>query len=125
MTDIQNWFRIEEDSKLPFLKQFLETQFSENAFLNIPILHFLFAPALYVDLLLWSLCVILKGKKRKGVLIPLFLLFLVFTIALGPGILPRYVYPLMVCAPLLIWMAMKSVPLTELDFQGREGYNDK
>lgn len=125
VTDIQNWFRIEEDSKLPFLKQFLETQFSENAFLNIPILHFLFAPALYVDLLLWSLCVILKGKKRKGVVIPLFLLFLVFTIALGPGILPRYVYPLMVCAPLLIWMAMKSVPLTELDFQGREGYNDK
>ena len=107
-TDIQPGYQIVPDSKFPILESFLERQFTENTFLEIPILHFLFAPAFYADILLLTICVMICGKNRKRLVIPLFLVFLVFTIALGPGILPRYVYPLMVCAPLLVWMAMHS-----------------
>ena len=108
-TDIQSGYDIVPDSRLPSLEGFLENLFTENAFLNIPVLRYLFAPAFYVDLLLLAFCAMLRGKRRKYLLIPLFLILLIFTIALGPGILPRYVYPLMVCAPLLVFLAMKSV----------------
>ena len=118
-TNIQTGYQIVPDSKLPVLERFLERQFTENAFLEIPILHFLFAPALYVDLLILTVCVMISGKNRKRLVIPLFLVFLVFTIALGPGILPRYVYPLMVCAPLLVWMAMKSVAFSVTESRNR------
>ena len=118
-TDIQTGYQIAPDSKLPALERFLERQFTENAFLEIPILHFLFAPALYVDLLILTVCVMSSGKNRKRLMIPLFLVFLVFTIALGPGILPRYVYPLIVCAPLLVWMTMKSAAFSATESRNR------
>ena len=127
-TDIQTGYQIEPDSRLPGLEGFLERQFTENAFLEIPILHFLFAPALYVDLLLLTVCIMIRGRNRERLMIPLFLVFLVFTIALGPGILPRYVYPLMVCAPILIWMAMKSAAVSvtsdRIGFPGQERETD-
>ena len=108
-TDIKPGYQITPDSRLPALARFLETLLTDNAFLRVPVLRFLFAPAFYVDLLLLSFLVLLRGRRRSFLLVPLFLIFLVLTIVLGPGILPRYVYPLMVCAPLLIWMSMKSV----------------
>lgn len=108
-TDIKPGYQITPDSKLPSLARFLETLLTDNAFLCVPVLRFLFAPAFYVDLLLLSFLVLLRGKRRSLLLVPLFLIFLILTVILGPGILPRYVYPLMVCAPLLIWMSMKSV----------------
>lgn len=108
-TDIKSGYRIEADSLLPSLRALLEKLFTENAFLDIPVIHFLFAPAFHVGLLMLAICVMLRGKGRKRLPIPLFLFFLVMTIALGPGVLPRYIYPLMVCSPLLTWMCMKSV----------------
>ena len=115
-TDVQPGYQIEPDSKLPFLQNWLEKLLTNNAFLRIPILHLLFAPALYVILLLLSFFSMLRGRKnRKRLVIPVLLIFLVLTIALGPGILPRYVYPLMVWAPLLIWMAMKSAGISGRD----------
>ncbi|MBQ3705674.1 MAG: hypothetical protein II888_04395 [Clostridia bacterium] len=104
-TDIKPGYQIRPDSLFPSLERLLEKLFTENAFLRVPVLRFLFAPALYVDLLLLSLCILLRGRGRKALLLPLFLLFLTGTIALGPGVLPRYVYPLMVCAPLLILLS--------------------
>jgi len=85
---------------------------TENAFLHVPFLRFLFAPAFYVDLLLLAFLIMLRGKLRRRIVLPLFLLLLILTIALGPCVLPRYIYPLMVCSPLLIWMALKSVAST-------------
>ncbi|MBQ9211005.1 MAG: hypothetical protein IJ153_04830 [Clostridia bacterium] len=109
MTDIKSWYPMRLESKFPALEAFLEKILTENAFLKIPLLRSIFAPASYVYLLLLVIGILLQGMHRKWLLLPLFLLCLVGTIALGPGILPRYVYPLMVCAPLLIWMAMKSI----------------
>ena len=87
----------------------MEGLMTKNLYLRVPVLRLLFAPALYVMLLLLSFLVMLRGKKnRRRLVIPLFLMLLVLTIALGPGVLPRYIYPLMVWAPLLVWMTMKS-----------------
>ena len=111
-TDIQSGYSIQKDSKLPFLEHLLEKVLTENAFLHVPFLRFLFAPAFYVDLLLLAFLIMLRGKLRRRIVLPLFLLLLILTIALGPCVLPRYIYPLMVCSPLLIWMALKSVAST-------------
>lgn len=112
-TDIQSWFQIEEDSRIPGLKALYEKLLSDNEYQKIPVLRLLFAPALYAGLLLLALCVMRRDRKQVWIVIPLFLLFLVFTIVAGPGILPRYVYPLMTCAPLLIWMLIKSAAVSE------------
>ena len=114
-TDIKPGYGIEHHSRLPFLESFLEEQLTENRFLEIPVLRFLYAPALYVFLLLFCCCAAIRGKgaSRKRTVFPVFLLLLTGTIALGPGVLPRYVYPLMVSAPLLIWIAMKSAAGTD------------
>ena len=108
-TNIQSGYSIQRNSKLPFLEHLLEKLLTENAFLRIPLLRFLFAPALYVDLLLLGSLIMLRGKRRSFLVLPFFLLLLVLTISLGPCVLPRYIYPLMVCTPLLTWMALKSV----------------
>ena len=118
-TDIKSGYGITADSRLPFLKSLLEKLLTDNAFLKVPVLRFLFSPALYVDLLLLALAVMLRGRNRKLLLIPLFLFFLVLTVVLGPGILPRYAWPLMVCAPVLVWLAMRSVPASGIRGAGK------
>jgi hypothetical protein len=118
-TDIKSGYGITADSRLPFLKSLLEKLLTDNAFLKVPVLRFLFSPALYVDLLLLALAVMLRGRNRKLLLIPLFLFFLVLTVVLGPGILPRYAWPLIVCAPVLVRLAMRSVPASGIRGAGK------
>lgn len=89
-------------SRLPWLRDLLEKIATENVQENIPVISLLFAPATYVWVMLF--CIVLALYRRQyAQLLPLALLFLYWgTVLLGPCILVRYLYPVMVTVPLLL-----------------------
>ena len=88
-------FEVTHRSFLPGLTDFLEKSFSDNAFEDIPVLRRIFAPALYIWILIAFLYVCLVrrgGMGAAGLLIPA---FVYLTILCGPAVLVRYMYPYM------------------------------
>ncbi|MDR0963686.1 MAG: DUF6020 family protein, partial [Clostridium sp.] len=93
---------IYKDSKWPWLRERLETFASTNAYLDYPILKYLFVPGTY----LWCYLIligILLLRKKYSLLIPhAFVLGYYLTMLFGPTVQLRYLYPLMACLPFFI-----------------------
>ena len=88
-------FEVTHTSFMPGLTDFLEKAFSDNAFESIPVLRRIFAPALYVWILIafWHVCLVRRdGSGAVSLLIPA---FVYLTILCGPAVLVRYMYPYM------------------------------
>lgn len=90
------------DSKFPWLFDKLERVATINVqYKNIGIWRFIFAPATYVLSYLLLLVYVLS-KKLRNELIPLMILLGVsITILNAPVIVVRYIYPFMVCVPII------------------------
>lgn len=106
-------YGIESASKLPLLKHILLKLFVDNKYQNLPVLSLLFSPAMYVWMLLLCTVVIGKAKRKEYALISCFLVGIVATLFVGPCVQIRYVYPLMVCCPLLLCMALSTITHTK------------
>lgn len=92
---------IYKDSKWQSLHQFLERWADENAYLDIPVLKYLFVPGtvLWAYLILFGTILI---KRQYHRLMPLSLVLGYYgTLLLGPTVQLRYIYPLMVVLPFL------------------------
>ena len=89
-------------SKLPALENALEEIASKNHHQAFPIVSLFFAPASYVWLMLWFLiyCIYRKSYKKLTVYLILFLYWL--TVLLGPTVLVRYLYPVMIVMPVMV-----------------------
>lgn len=109
LTDVKYGYGIVHKSKLPKLELFMERAFSDNEYQNLPIISLLFSPALYWWILLICTFVFVKTKAYEYLSIAGFLWGLYLTILLGPCILIRYLYPLVVCAPVLLCMMGASI----------------
>lgn len=89
-------------SKWEGLHEVLENWADENAYLNIPILKYLFVPGTY----LWFYLLLagaLLVRRRWHMLLPLSLVLGYFaTLLLGPTVQLRYLYPIMIVAPFVV-----------------------
>lgn len=91
----------EGHSYFPSLQNTYHRLFVENGFMDWPFIHYIFAPAFWW----WALAilgVISLYKKRYSVSWPIvFLTVYYISLLFGPTCLVRYIYPIMVCIPLL------------------------
>ena len=104
-------YEVTHMSYFPQLEYLLEKLFSDNKYLKVPILSVLFAPAFW-EWMLVGYAVIVLYKRRYDMLIPvLFLIGYQLTLLLGPVCIIRYVYPVVICVPILlikVWQLLKS-----------------
>lgn len=102
---------IYKDSKWEWLHGVLEEFADKNAYLNVPLLKYIFVPGSY----LW-LCLILAGyllwRKKYHLLLPMMLVFGYYaTLFLGPTVQLRYLYPVMIAVPFLgVWLLTAPGP---------------
>lgn len=88
-----------KDSKLPGLYQKMDDWVSRNGFLNIPVIKYLFSPALYFWIMIFSFLTV-WWKKKYNLLIPMVFIGAYFlTMFFGPTVQLRYVFPIMISAP--------------------------
>lgn len=102
LTDYKNVPGIDMErpaGKWPWLEGIYEKIATENIHQKIPVVSLLFAPASYCWLMLYGILLALY-RQRYRELLPLGLLFFYWgTVLLGPTVLVRYLYPVMVTAP--------------------------
>ncbi len=103
LTDTKPGFGVTHVSLLPGLESLLERLFSNNEYQRVPVLSLLFAPSLYVWLALFALIRAIRRRHRGLIAVSGFLLCYLLPLWLGACVLIRYVYPLMVCMPLLLF----------------------
>lgn len=91
-----------KDSKWEWLHGILENWADRNAYLNFPILKYIFVPGSYLYVyLVWAGYLLIRKKYR--LLLPLsFVWGYYITLLLGPTVQLRYIYPMMVILPFLI-----------------------
>ncbi len=109
LTTYAGGYGIVHESRLPWLEALLEKAFSANAYQKLPVVSYLFSPALYFWILV--ICTVGFFKSRNGYAFILagFLWCLYLTVLAGPCVLIRYMYPFVACSPLLIGMLLMSM----------------
>ena len=108
-------YGIVPQSKIPALEAFLENAFTENAYQNIPLLPLIFAPASYVWFLLFGTVVILTKKNWNAMVVYSFLWGYMLTLFLGPCVLIRYVYLLVISVPVQIYVLLNTISKKNLE----------
>lgn len=106
--DMPNSFEVVHETKFQGLEKILEILFSNNEYQRIPIIWMIFSPAFYGWLLLICLYRLIRHKKYiiVGAICPV--LFYHASLLLGPTCLIRYVYPTVVCIPIIIYEAFRE-----------------
>lgn len=104
LTDYKDGYGIVHESKLPVLENILERAFSANEYQKFPVMALLFSPALYFWILVVCTVGFLKMRNGYNFVMTGFLWCYFLTILAGPCILIRYMYPFLVCSPVLIGM---------------------
>lgn len=101
-------YEVKHKSYFPQLEYILEKLFSDNKYLEIPLISVFFAPAFYCWLLITFILVFLY-RKKYDILVPGLILFCyLLTLLLGPTCIIRYVYPIVIAAPLLCFQILRS-----------------
>lgn len=105
--DFQENIDVEMESKLPALSEVYRKIGNESSFMEVPIVSATFNLGTYTWLLLFALVIMLYRKQYRELvlLIPLAAYFV--TNLLGPIVKMRYHYPLIACAPLVIYLIWK------------------
>lgn len=112
-------YGIESDSKLPLLKNILLKLLVDNKYQNLPVLSLLFFPAMYVWMLLLCTISMWRAKRKEYALICCFLVGMVATLFVGPCVQVRYIYPVIVCTPLLLCMTTNAIKAAASDSSAR------
>lgn len=90
------------DSLWPSMERWYEQIATENVHQKIPVISLLFAPGTYTWALFFAIAYGLY-RKRYGLVLPLvFLAAFFLTLLLGPTVLIRYAYPILVCTPFFL-----------------------
>ncbi len=125
-----------QDSKWEGLHEILENWADENAYLNIPVLKYLFVPGVFLWLYL-LLAGSLMARKQYEACVPLALVLGYYlTLFLGPAVQLRYLYPLMLSLPFVTALLLgcgktpgkrpeKAPEETNLGSAGKKGYRNE
>lgn len=98
-TDEGKW--IVDGSKWPELRAKTANLYSNNAFLDIPLYNLLLSPALWVWIMLFAAAAGWCVENRAVVFAAMAPIALYLTTLLSPCVMTRYLYPFMLCAPVL------------------------
>jgi len=93
-------------SLLPRLRGLMERLYSQNEELNIPVYSALLSTALWCWIFLATLWAALCMRDRNVLKVGAIVLALFLTILLGPCVMLRYIYPLMLTGPFLAGMLL-------------------
>lgn len=97
------------ESKIPRLFELYYALFESGACQEIPFLSVLCQLAFYDWMLIFTAARLWQGKQYRFLLPLALLLTLLATNLLGPVALLRYIYPILVCFPLIIFVFVKSL----------------
>ena len=92
------------ESKLPALSAFYESLGNESSFQRVPVVAATFNLGTYTWLMLFALLLLLYRLQYRELVLLTPLLMYYLTTLLGPVVKMRYHYPLIACAPLLIFL---------------------
>ena len=92
------------DSKFPWLLEKLTAFGMESTYQVLPGISMLFSPAIYIWILFFLGAHCFCHKKRQYFLLILPLISLFLTLLLGPVALLRYLYPIILCVPIICSM---------------------
>lgn len=107
LADPDGYLFIQQDSKLPLAGKLAEAFAHGAPFRALPALSLLFAPATFVwAMLACAGCCIAARRTRLALAVAL-PVGLLATLLLGPVVLFRYVYPLVLCGPLFVLIPWK------------------
>lgn len=102
-------YKLSIQSKIPKLKRFYNKMFCLNEYENIPILYILFQPATYLYIsLAFLLYAMYKKENTKKAIGTIIFLYAISNIA-GQCALVRYIYPVIVCTPLMLALSTKNI----------------
>ena len=110
LSDTKPGYDVVHQSLFPPLEALYERLFSANEYQRLPVISLLFAPSLYLWLTAFSLARAWYARLRGRLLISAFLLCYFLPFFLGACALIRYVYPLICCMPLLLWLPEAAPP---------------
>lgn len=111
---------VEHVSKFPWLENVLENIVSANQFMDWSVISILFKAATYCWILVLTFIVALYRKTKKQALLCLYPLMYFGTCLLGPIVQFRYIFPLVVLAPIFLAMSVISNQGTPENQEGLE-----
>ena len=88
---------IYKHSGFPWLHEWLEDMLTTNTLMKIPVLGQILAPAVWLYVFLFILAYIFTFGKFRHFIPMSFIGGFYITVLLGPVVLMRYVYPIMLC----------------------------
>ncbi len=97
-------FAVKMEPKLPILWKIYDKIGNEAAHQKIPVISFLFSIGSFVWALLAGMLLVWRQKKYPALLPLLLLLAYLATLFLGPVVKLRYVYPIIVCLPVTVYL---------------------
>lgn len=99
---INVWEDSAMNSKFPWLKEQLDYLIAQNGYQNNFILYTIMSPAPYVWAIVFLLLSSVYRKNKLVISLSSLLLLLFATILLGPTIIIRYIYPIMIIVPIIL-----------------------
>jgi len=105
--DFQENIDVEMEPKLPLLSEVYRKIGNESSFMEVPILSLTFSLGTYTWLLLFAFVLLFYRKQYRELVLLLPLAAYFATNLLGPIVKMRYHYPLIACAPLVIYLIWK------------------
>ena len=92
------------EPKLPALSEVYRRIGNESSFQKVPVLAACFNLGTYTWLLLFAILLLLYRQQYGELILVIPLLMYFFTTLLGPVVKMRYHYPLIACAPLILFL---------------------
>ena len=90
------------NSQWPWLRDVMQQLYSKRGYLDIPPYSAILSPAFWCWLMLFAFCASICLRRVDGFAIGVMLMFLFFSVLLGPCVMLRYIYPIIQVGPLLI-----------------------
>ena len=101
-------YKLSIQSKIPKLRSFYNKMFCLNEYENIPILYILFQPATYFYISLAFLLYVMYKKDNTKKTIGIIIFLYAISNIVGACALVRYLYPVIVCTPLMLALSTKN-----------------
>lgn len=102
LTGTKEGYNVIHKSYCEPIESLYECLFTENNYQKIPIISLLCSPALYIWILFIYFMFNIYSKRKDSIVISIFLIGLFITLLVGPTCLIRYVYPFILCTPIII-----------------------
>jgi len=113
VTDDMRDYGIYKESKFPALFEKMEQWADENAYLNIPVLKYLFVPGVWLWACLLLLAYLWVHRRFRISVVLVLILGYYLTLLLGPTVQLRYVYPVMLALPFVALLGGRGQEVSE------------